>query len=177
LQNQPETALPLLAYAARSQNDVPGYQYAYALALQRCGKLEEAIAAYELACSCGELFPHMLNNLAGAWIQRAEIGHAEIVLELAVTLEPESATFAANLGRVLALQDKTSEAEPWLRHALSLQPGHLEACYQLGTLLLQQGAGTEGLDMLAECLELAEGLPMQRIVSVAYRRWQKVHHL
>jgi hypothetical protein len=62
LQRQPESALPLLALAAESRNVVPGYHYAYALALRQCGLKEKAIATYEQACTLGNPFPQMLNQ-------------------------------------------------------------------------------------------------------------------
>jgi len=95
-------------------------------------------------------------------------------LEHAASLEPESATIAANLGQLLVLQGNMGQAEVFLRRALALQPGHIEASHQLGVLLAQRGAVAEGLELLAQRKDLATSTSVQRIASVSYRYWQRL---
>lgn len=87
----------------------------------------------------------------------AEMGHVTDAVEAqrrAVALLPADANVAVDLGRLLSLQGARDEPEKWYRHALKLDPFHLDARIRLGSARLHAADLDEAGDCFAEVLRL-----------------------
>ncbi len=82
-------------------------------------------------------------------------------MQQAVTLQPGSANFHANLGELLRRLGRWKEAEASFRSALAISPSDAEFMYALGLVLAQQGRQAEA--MQAYRAGIATGTPIPQV--------------
>ena len=152
------------------------------LALERAGKLAEAVAAHEKAL---ELDPRLVQahiNLISLYGRMGETRKAEENFRAAIRLDPNSAEAYYDYGVLLVGQQKYEEAEEAFRKALAINPFHPEAHNNLGSLLEGQGKLQEAA---AEFGKAIENNPNYRLahfhlgrILVNQRRYQEgIEHL
>jgi Flp pilus assembly protein TadD len=77
-------------------------------------------------------------------------------LSFAVTAQPRSAVYRANLGSVLVRQSKFGEAETLLRSSLELEAGNAEVMSNLGIALAGQGRDVEAVESCRSAVATGE---------------------
>ncbi len=128
------------------------FQYAYALALVRSGRPEEAEPVF------GDLFARHadwpeLNVLLGqAHAARGDYDAAELSLRRALELSPQVAEAHSTLGEIALRQGKLPEAEAALRAELAAHPGDERARYLLATVLQLAGRLDEAVELVRTVL-------------------------
>lgn len=128
-------ALQSYAIALRLKPDSAATFYNMGNAHLQLGDLSEAVAAYTSAVGLKVDFPDALN-----------------ALETVSRLEASDANF--HFMRGLAMQDsgQLDAAKKSYERALSIQPGHIDACNNLGTLLAGEGNWDAAVDLYCKAL-------------------------
>lgn len=100
------------------------FRWSYLLAevLQREGKSELAIAAYERACQLEPTNVACLTNVGKLYFETNRIDEAQTMLSRALALDPHSAAVHDGLGRVALAQARYPEAVQHFKTALTLAP-------------------------------------------------------
>ncbi len=125
------------------------------------GRVEEAMTEFRAALthrpvdvSWALTFVELLRSTGG-------IGPARVALELLLSAEPNSARAHRAMG-VMILQagavHETDRALEHLRAAIAIEPGLVEAHYDLGMALLQRGDTREAIPALRVAVRLRPGL-------------------
>ncbi|MGD1278053.1 MAG: tetratricopeptide repeat protein [Tepidisphaeraceae bacterium] len=113
--------------------------------LHRCGRLDEAIAAYRQAADAGFNQPIVFYHL---WTLLKQKGQAQESLEAFqgfVARQAGPADVLGQLGDAMVAKGLFEEAVVALRGALDLEPSHLAAWNRLGYVLLQSGKCDEAI--------------------------------
>jgi tetratricopeptide (TPR) repeat protein len=123
------------------------YPEAYAnlgFALAECGKLDEAIAAYQKAIAFKP--DHALThfNLGNALMAGKRWDEAIAAYREAIRLDPDHADAHYNLGNALKAKGKWDEVIAEYREAIRLKPDHADAHYNLGIALCTGKRDYEG---------------------------------
>jgi tetratricopeptide (TPR) repeat protein len=122
------------------------------MALQRQGKLDEAIAhaqtALRLNPNYAECHFHLGNTLRQKGQFDEAIGHFQRALEI----RPNYTKAHINLGIALLGQRRLDEAERHFRRALEIEPDHIGARQNLGVVLHEQGKTREALEQWRDVL-------------------------
>lgn len=79
---------------------------------------------------------------------------AEAAFRQAIEIDPEFAQARANLGTILANQNKMAEAIPEFEEAVRLRPDMAFLHYQLGVALYMENRAKEAIDSLKEARDL-----------------------
>jgi len=124
------------------------------VALERLGKMQEAICYYEQALRISPDFYTAQNNLGSALLQADRgpeaIGH----YEQAVRIRPDFAEAHYNLGIALTGQGRMPEAIGHYEQAVRIRPDFAEAHYNLGVALVQQGRLQEAISHWEQALRI-----------------------
>jgi tetratricopeptide (TPR) repeat protein len=121
-----------------------------ARALARRGELEPALALFEKLL---ESHPRsgFLRADYGYWLIKAKrYEQASEALKQAQDLQEDTTSVALNLGAALRRMGDAQAAEAAFRHALQLNPGHLDARLALAQLFRRQGKMKEALTLLKQ---------------------------
>jgi Tfp pilus assembly protein PilF len=123
-------------------------------ALARTGKLEEAIAHYELALRIKPDYAEAHYNLGMALAQTGKIEDAIAHLEQALRIKPDYAQAHCNLGTVFLQEGKVSDAIGQYERALQINPDFAEAHCNLGTAFLQEGKVSDAIGQYERALQI-----------------------
>ena len=131
------------ALACTSSNVIVHANLAEALAED--GRIDEAIAQYELALKIEPAYAEAHNNLAAALASRGRIDEAITHYQKALQAKPDYAEAHNNLAVVLAGRGRIVEALAHFQNALEIQPDYAEAHYNLGLALAGRGQVAEAI--------------------------------
>lgn len=167
-------ALAQLADLEREQGDLPEairlYREALALdrqpflylglgdVLQRAGRLDEAVEAFQAALELDPDLAVAYYDLGVTYGNQGRLDEAVDAYERALELAPEGLPAAKtlnNLGALSQSQGDLATAETFFARAVAAAPDHLESRYNLAILRLGQGDVAEAVELLEEAAELA----------------------
>ena len=123
-------------------------------ALNRKGRIEEAIPHYEEAIRLKPDYAEAYNNLGSALDDRGQSDQAILQYQVALRLKPDYADAYYNLGNALRRKGQTDEAIGSYQEALRLKPDYAEAHNNLGIALYRQGRTAEAIRQFEEALRL-----------------------
>ena len=119
---------------------------AYGTILQRQGRLEEALAAYDRAVSLKPDYAEAHAGRGAVLLQQKRLEEALEAYEQALQNRPDVPQLHRNRGRVLWRLARLGEALAAYEQALRLQPDYAEAHFDRGVVLQQQGRLKEALE-------------------------------
>jgi predicted O-linked N-acetylglucosamine transferase (SPINDLY family) len=118
------------------------------------GKLEEAIASYQLAIKLNPSFAEAYNNLGNAYREQGLPAVAEQSLKQAIQIKPDLVNAYCNLGSLLLERGKHKDAAIYLNKALELRPD-VEVIYRdLVFALVQAGKFADAKQVVTKGLAL-----------------------
>jgi tetratricopeptide (TPR) repeat protein/serine/threonine protein kinase len=115
------------------------------VALDKQGKVDEAVAEYRKAVALDPKEAHAHSNLGGALKDQGKLDEAVAECRKAIALDPKFAFAHNNLGRALNAQGKVDEAVAEYRKAIALGSKLALAHYNLGLALTDQGKVDEAV--------------------------------
>jgi tetratricopeptide (TPR) repeat protein len=137
--------------------------------LLRSGKLEEAVAAYEIAIASHPSFPWSHYQLGQALEKLERWEDALVAYQKAIELNPISEVFRNNLKGVLAKQNHVSEGET---------TNTVEKCLEQGKTLTEQAETTEeDLEEVIKCSCEASHELNSNPYDLCYESAQSLHRL
>jgi tetratricopeptide (TPR) repeat protein len=139
------------------RNTNPALAQAYAL--DRQGRLADAIAAYERLLAAEPRNSDALHLLGVAMARSGRVPEAARTIAAAAELQPDNPAIQANLGNTLNVLGRHVEAAAHFERALQLQPGFVAAAHAQGTTLLRLGKLDEALQALQNASTLAPDNP------------------
>jgi rhomboid protease GluP len=116
-----------------------------ALQLEKTGKYDETIAAYQRALKRRPDLPALHNNLAVVYARQQRFEMAEQEARAAVRLGEETAMYHQTLGSILWQRNNIPEAISQYRRAIELDSSNLEYHKALGELYAEQGKWQEAV--------------------------------
>ncbi len=128
-------AIGLFERAVKLRENDPLLRFTFALTLQKCGRLDDALLRYKEALALKPDYADALVNIGNILKEQDKLDEAEQAYKQAIAVRPDSAEACNNLGTVLARRQKPAEAEAAFRQALVLKPDHAAAHYNLGAIL------------------------------------------
>lgn len=140
--------------AAKSPNNYRAH-YNLGNALQREGKLSDAITHYEAALRIAPGFGAAHDNLGLALMDMGRNADAMKHFREAVRLNGRSANARNNLGQALLAQGRVEEATRHLKKAVALDSRYPKANNNLGIALAQQGDLEGAVKYLSKAAKLA----------------------
>jgi tetratricopeptide (TPR) repeat protein len=143
----------LWTYALRYNSDA-GARNNLGDALQREGRMAEAILQYREALRAKPGYAEAHNNLANALLALGQFPEAQAEYEEALRLKSTYAEPHNGLGNILTLTGKMDAAGPQYAEALELKPDYPEALNGLGNVLLHAGRIPEAEAKFEQALEL-----------------------
>ena len=141
----------LISHAIKANPRQPFYYFNHGLALQSCGRLDEALSAYELALQLNPGFAEAHNNRGNALKIMGRYDEALASYESAIKLNPEFSVFHCNRGAVLIILGRVEEALAAYERAVAINPSFAGAHCTRGTCLRVLGRLSEA----AEAFRLA----------------------
>jgi tetratricopeptide (TPR) repeat protein len=111
----------VLRRALKGQNDA-ATRYDLGFALDRQGRLEEAVAEYRRALDRNPNHPDARNNLGVALARQGKVHEAALQFERLVASDPDNADAHTNLGAMLLTEGARDRAAQEFRAALLLDP-------------------------------------------------------
>lgn len=127
------------------------------VALDKAGRLQEAIVQYEHALRIRSDYAKAHNNLGVALRQTGKIPEAIRHYEQALRINPHMADVHNNLGFALARLGRVKEAIEQYRHALRLEPDLAETHFNLGVALEQIGRIPEAIEHYDQAVRFRPG--------------------
>ena len=156
-------AVALLDEAARKHPDVPAVLYARASALDREGKVPEALAAMRKVLAVLPAHAGALNYVGYEMTEQGgDLREAEGLLRRAVELRPDEGAFADSLGFCLLKEGRVDAALEELSRADRLSPGDPVILGHLGDALLALGRREEAADAYRRALARLSREPRKR---------------
>ena len=137
---------------ARSRNNL-------AFALERKGRLEEAISHYYEALRINPDFWEAHYNLARTLVRQERVEEGISHYHEALRINPEFAETHYSLGGALMGQERFEEAMSHYYEALRIKPDYAEAHTNLGIALERQERPKEAIDHYSEALRIEPNLP------------------
>jgi tetratricopeptide (TPR) repeat protein len=128
--------------------------YNLGVALERLGKVQEAIDHYEQALRLKPDFAGAHHNLGSALFQAGKVPEAIGHYEQAVRIKPDYAEAHNNLGVALMRQGRLQEAISHWEQALHLKPDYADAHSSLGNALFQAGRVPEAIGHYEQALRI-----------------------
>jgi len=118
------------------------------------GLIDEAVAVYRDGLLHKPDHPEYLHKELGALLlQQGKIDEAIHELQIAVRLQPDSAT-CNSLGTVLASKGRIDEAMECHKKAIQLDPKNAEAYYNLGNIMIATGKFDQAADEYGKALRI-----------------------
>ncbi|HTW73461.1 MAG TPA: tetratricopeptide repeat protein [Steroidobacteraceae bacterium] len=147
-------AVELFARAARLRPDSPNVLVNYGNGLRVCGRLDEALAAYERALSIGAQHAEAHNGRAAVLHMLRRFEAALAGYEQALRINPRLATAHYNRGLTLRELGRQDEALASFEQALRLRESYPEASNDRGNALRDLGRLEEALVSYDRALQL-----------------------
>ncbi|OLE81734.1 MAG: hypothetical protein AUF76_12190 [Acidobacteria bacterium 13_1_20CM_2_65_9] len=139
-----EQSAALLAEDPQRDAD-PSLQYAYGLALVRCGRAADAETIFSRLLAEHAARPEVSVVLGHVYAQQGNYEAAVDALRRALQLQADVADANSALGLIYLKQGKLPEAEAALRAELTHQPADANARHTLATVLDLEGLGDRAL--------------------------------
>ncbi len=131
--------------------------YNLGTALQRGGRLDDAVASFRAAIALRPDLAPAHHNLGNALMALGQLAEAEAAYRTTLALAPDAPDTVRNLGMVLQKLKKTEEAETAFRRAIAHRPEWMQAHNSLVNLLFETGAGAQAIEACDEWLARAPG--------------------
>jgi tetratricopeptide (TPR) repeat protein len=129
---KPDVAVPYFAVLRDALPTQAEVAYGYGLALQRTGRLSEAIEQWKAALELAPEFADACRNVAMALIDQGLDDEASVFLQRLLTLRPNDPDALLHLGNIAFRGGATADAGAHYRAALRALPGSIEAWINLG---------------------------------------------
>ena len=142
-----------LAAVAQQPNDPLAY-YSCGVALQRAGRIQEAISHYEHSLRLNPNIAEVHNNLGLALAGEGRIQEAITHYEQALRLDPVNVEAHNDLAIALVGLNKLPQAVEHFEQAVRINPNLAEANYNLGLALVRLGKVPEAIAHWKEALRL-----------------------
>lgn len=126
-----------------------------AVALNREGRLDEALCRYREILELYPDHPDALNNVSLIVGQTGDSDQALKFIRAAVKATPDKAEAHNNLGYALDIAGSLEEAESSFRRAIDIAPNLVEAHINLANLLMKVGRPAEAVESLRCALSLS----------------------
>jgi superkiller protein 3 len=143
-----------LMAAVRDLNTAPLAQLREGVALEKAGRLEEAVAAHLKALDQDSSLTQAHINLISLYGRLNQPEKAAQHYQQAVALNPNLAETYYNYGVLLFGQGKLQQAKAAFAKAVELQPTHPDAHNNLGAILQQEGKLDEAASHFRKAVEL-----------------------
>ncbi len=143
------------ALACVPDNNVARYNLGNAL-LQE-GKIDEAIAQYQMALKMDPNDAETWNNFGNALFRKGNVDEAVSHYQMALQIRPGHAKACYNLGNVLLQKGKVEDAIAYYQMALQIKPDYANAHINLGGALLQKGMVEEAITHYQLALQIKPG--------------------
>ena len=144
----------LFRHALRVTKDNYGAHHALGMALDRQGRLDEAISEYRATIRARSNYVLAYNNLAVDLNQKGRLEEAMQQLQTAFKLQPAYADPYNNMGMILEKQGRFDEALQMFQKAVSLNLNFPNAYYNLGISLSRKGLPEEAAKAFQRVIEL-----------------------
>jgi len=159
---QVHLAVPEVQRQAWVVADVPGGakpHYDYASALQKEGRLDEAVEQYKIALQFNPKDAKAHTRLAVALTGQAKFDPAVPHMDTALRLEPNNADFHLVYATLLERIGRNDEARPHFEAALRLKPDSADAHHSYAEFLAGLGKNDEYISELRRVLQLRPDYP------------------
>ena len=138
------------------------------LALDRAGRLDEAIADYRQSLAINPHYAEASNNLGQALTQRGRPRDGLDLFRAALEANPNLLSAHNNLGNALADDGKPAEALPHYDFVLAREPSNVDALSNSGIALSMLGRHPDAIARLEKAVQLApDNLNAQRNLAKA----------
>lgn len=148
-----ESTSPLAVDRQQNRQQAEDY-YSQGLMLQRQGKLDEAIAAYQAALRLNPRLAPVYLNLGAALAKQGKLEDAIAAYQTAIEINPKLAAAHYNLGNALAQKGQLDAAIAAYQAALQINPNYAKVYYNLGNVLAQQGKREEAIAQWREAVRI-----------------------
>ncbi len=135
---QYDKAVPLYEEALRHREEYPQALRALAATLAAAGELTRAAAAGESAATALPFDTAVLTNLGDVYLQQGRVDKAKVILQRALTINPDLPDTTVYLGLASVRQGNLIAGETLFRSAISLQPDLATAHNDLASVLAAQ---------------------------------------
>jgi tetratricopeptide (TPR) repeat protein len=122
--------------------------------LLEVGRLDEAVAHFQMALQIDPNYATAHNNLGNALLRVGRLDESLIYLQKALQIDPRYATAHNNLGNTLLQRGRVDDAIAHYKTAAEIDPRYFEAQNNLGAAFLQMGRVEESLAHLQKALEI-----------------------
>ncbi len=159
---QVHLAVPEVQRQAWVVADVPGGakpHYDYASALQKEGRLDEAVEQYKIALQFNPKDAKAHSKLAVALTGQAKFDPAVPHMDTALRLEPNNADFHLVYATLLERIGRNDEARPHFEAAIRLKPDSADAHHSYAEFLAGLGKNDEYISELRRVLQLRPDYP------------------
>jgi tetratricopeptide (TPR) repeat protein len=144
----------LWSHAVAIDPGSPLGEYSWGLALDRQGKVAEAIDRYQAALRLNPNYADAHNSVGAALANQGKVAEAIEHYQTALRLKPDFAEAHGNLGAALAQQGALAEAIDHYRRALHIKPDYADAHGNWGNALAQQGKLAEANDHYRQAVQI-----------------------
>lgn len=140
------------------------------VALERQGRLDEAVAHYREALRIAPGSPYLLNNMGYALSRQWKIGEAIACYREALRLKPDYAHARRNLGKALEESGLIDDAIATYREALRINPDDGVIHYRLALDLERKGRRDDAAAHYREALRIRPGnaAVIERLQKLGY---------
>jgi protein O-mannosyl-transferase len=125
------------------------------MALERMGKIDEAIEQYTAALRLNPDYKQAHNNLG---LALSKLGRGEEAIEHyheALRIDPRYGAVYNNLGNILASQDRADDAIRYFTEGLRLDPKNSTVHYNMANLLMKIGDSKGAIRHFSEAIKIA----------------------
>jgi len=129
----------------------------FGVALEKAGRVPEAIAEYEQALRLNPGYPEAHYNLGNALLKTGQMNEAMQHWSEATRLKPDFAEAHYNLGVALMGMGRLPEAVEHLEQVLRIEPRYAETHNSLGVALMRLGRLPEAVEQWEQALRLKPG--------------------
>jgi tetratricopeptide (TPR) repeat protein len=152
-----QDSVSLYEYMVSLNPDVARLQSSLGTALQREGRIEEAIPHYNKALELKLQDAGSHNYLASALQVQGKFDEAIAHYRKALSIDPECAEVYNNFGGAFLTQGRLDEALGCFREALRIKPEYADAHNNVGIVLAKQGKQEEAMGYFRRALQLKPG--------------------
>ena len=149
------SSLSLIEQAINGDPSDPDLHTAHGVILQRQGRLEEALAAYDRAVCLKPDYAKAYAGRGAIFFQQGRLEEALATYDQALRKEPDAAELHLNRGVVLQRQGRLEKALAAYDRAVCLKPDYAKAHAGRGAIRVQQGRLEEALAAYDQALQSA----------------------